>query len=847
MSSAPNRDAYPESLAEAEARLVAERRRAAAAAGPAAPQSVSELLAEAAQAQGTIGVGLSGGGIRSATFCLGAFQALARAGLVRRIDYLSTVSGGGYFGSFLGRLFSREWIASPADVEAVLDGGSGFRGVPEGSPVRRLGPRVFRFLRDNGRYLAPRGSGDLLMMLAVALRNWIAIHVVLVTLALTLFVALQGVRLGAGLPAAIAGGGIEWSWVFALLLPLAILFAVPTAWAYWLIPAPGTRGGLVHRSDWLVFAVCAGALLSGSLRPPARFAVVLVAACAIATAAWVRMLPRLAGDTTHVDAGSRARNRVSNLFKLAMIAGAAIAALGAVDTLGGTLHARASGRGLVSTLGWLATSFAGAAAFGRQVVMLLSSRAGDARPALKWSVVMWIAAVVVGAAWLVTVNTASHAIARGFGSAGAVAALGVLAVFTLVFGYSPTFLNMSTLHQFYAQRLTRAYLGASNRERLEGTDTQVTDVVDGDDAPMASYWKDAIGKGAPLHIVNVTINETLDFRTGVQQQDRKGLPLAVGPAGASVGVVHHLVGGTRTEPQDPERHRVFDRLAAPPEALTLGRWVSISGAAFTAAAGARTSVPGAILATLANVRLGYWWDSGVERARAGWLPPVYRGLLSECIARLRGTADRLWNVSDGGHFENLGGYELVRRRLPLIVLIDAEADPDYTFDGLANLVRKARLDFGAEIRFLGDAELDDPARSPLPQPMRRHFGALDRLRRGRWTDEPIEDPSGAPPRRLSLALDRTSYSRAHAGLARVTWDDAHVSWLVYVKASLTGDEPADVVEYHRKHSDFPQETTADQFFDEAQWESYRRLGEHVAAQVLTPDVFALGSRAAART
>jgi hypothetical protein len=374
---------------------------------------------------------------------------------------------------------------------------------------------------------------------------------------------------------------------------------------------------------------------------------------------------------------------------------------------------------------------------------------------------------------------------------------------------------------------------------------QVTDVVDGDDAPLMEYWRESIRKGGPLHLVNVTINETLDYRTGVQQQDRKGVPLAVGPAGASVGVVHHLVGGTRTEPQDAARYRVFERLAAQPEALTLGRWVSISGAAFTAAAGARTSVPGAILATLANVRLGYWWDAGVDRSSAGWIPPVYRGLLSELIARLRGTADRLWNISDGGHFENLGGYELVRRRLPLIVLVDAEADPDYTFDGLANLVRKARLDFGAEIDFLEDAELEDPARSPLPQAVRRRFGSLDRLRRGRWSDEPIEDPRGAPPRRLSLALDRTCYSRAHASLARVTYDDGQVSWLVYLKATLTGDEPADIVEYHRRHPDFPQETTADQFFDEAQWESYRRLGEHVAAQVLTPDVFALRSRAAA--
>jgi hypothetical protein len=59
-----------------------------------------------------------------------------------------------------------------------------------------------------------------------------------------------------------------------------------------------------------------------------------------------------------------------------------------------------------------------------------------------------------------------------------------------------------------------------------------------------------------------------------------------------------------------------------------------------------------------------------------------------------------------------------------------------------------------------------------------------------------------------------------------------LSRLVYIKPSLTGDEPADVLEYHRSHPDFPHESTGDQFFDEGQWESYRRLGEHIAEQVL---------------
>jgi hypothetical protein len=58
---------------------------------------------------------------------------------------------------------------------------------------------------------------------------------------------------------------------------------------------------------------------------------------------------------------------------------------------------------------------------------------------------------------------------------------------------------------------------------------------------------------------------------------------------------------------------------------------------------------------------------------------------------------------------------------------------------------------------------------------------------------------------------------------------------VYVKASLTGDEPADVLNYQTAHPDFPHETTADQWFDEPQFESYRRLGQHIVKRMFTDE------------
>ena len=65
---------------------------------------------------------------------------------------------------------------------------------------------------------------------------------------------------------------------------------------------------------------------------------------------------------------------------------------------------------------------------------------------------------------------------------------------------------------------------------------------------------------------------------------------------------------------------------------------------------------------------------------------------------------------------------------------------------------------------------------------------------------------------------------------------------MYVKATLRGDEPVDVLEYHGSHPDFPHESTANQFFDEAQWESYRRLGEHIGSKVLSPALFDLAAK-----
>ena len=443
-------------------------------------------------------------------------------------------------------------------------------------------------------------------------------------------------------------------------------------------------------------------------------------------------------------------------------------------------------------------------------------------------------------------------------------------VLCYLFGNTWTFLNRSSHQGMYSARLTRAYLGASNSARHrpgeQATDS-ISDVMLGDDIEQRRYWpaidEAPYKKGAPLHLVNVTINETVSGKSQIEQRDRKGLAMALGPAALSAGVTSHLLfrGGSEANRYDYDKVKVlpssgsaFERSAnggkMVAERLPLGQWTGISGAAFSTGLGARTSLGISLLAGFFNVRLGYWWkavpDTGAPEPtptparrrcfsslRDGFISvfPVHAMLMGELLSRFHGTAKRTWYLSDGGHFENLAGYELIRRRIPLIVLIDAEEDQEYNFDGLANLVRKARLDFGAEIRFLSQTELDKVVEPTL----RPWFGTLDQLRRGTWIEEPVPEPIGGRNRLSMSTVNLDQLSLAHAALAKVYYQDSEVdsppSTLLYIKPTLTGDEPTDVRRYHIEHPDFPHESTAKQFFDEAQWESYRRLGVHISSKL----------------
>ncbi|HEX7942073.1 MAG TPA: hypothetical protein VF488_09725, partial [Gemmatimonadaceae bacterium] len=699
--------AYPDALEKAEAGLVATRR--AKAGVPQSHGDVNRLPED------TVGVGLSGGGVRSATFSLGVFQALAYGESLNRVDFLSTVSGGGYFGSFLGRLFTREWVENVADVEQVLL-------AEETPPTLDPGPeawaaKVFRWLRDNGRYLAPRGAGDVVLLGAILLRNWLAVQLVLVVSTVAAFGVLQIFRillertfvlfaptfdattwLVCGLP---LGNWLLW-WSPLIVTPIVptLLLTIPAGWAYWLVSrdADGVRG----IPAW-VGAIFALSLAGGGIErywtTPITHPERLVACVVVAGLATLALLFYAIGEAvvrwrarqtgaSPTESGNLLRGWLTRQTKTGLVWMGVLLAAALVDTVGGTVYAASRSGDLTRWGSAVFGAFAAIGAFARPMFLLLAPSQRATRPGIRLSTVSWIAAVLVMAVWLVSIDVGSQALRWGFaGATNVPAGLGVpaptpilgadqiviegagdrrtvtahmtdtrpacvvptpvwpelppflldatvtLALFALLFGQTRRFANLSSVHGFYSDQLTRTFLGASNELRLgqpvRKRSSAVT--VKGDDCSGARYWtwprppghklspQGAIAfakpkpwdKGGPLHLVNTTVNETVDVRSGIQNQDRKGIPFAIGPMAISVGIRHHLVTGNGDDgwqvyPDTPGTHSVFKADSTTvPEPLSLGKWMSISGAAFSAAAGTNTTVPLAILCGMFNVRLGY--------------------------------------------------------------------------------------------------------------------------------------------------------------------------------------------------------------------------------------------------
>lgn len=338
--------------------------------------------------------------------------------------------------------------------------------------------------------------------------------------------------------------------------------------------------------------------------------------------------------------------------------------------------------------------------------------------------------------------------------------------------------NALSLHTFYKARLTRAYLGASNLKRLETT-PEISDADSGDDLPL---WRlQNCQSGAPYHLINTTLNLVGGHDLSTAQRLAEPFLLSKLYCGAVIGY-------------RPAGCYMAGR-------LTLGTAMAVSGAAVSPNMGSMTlSSAVAMLMTFFNIRLGYWAPTPNHLS---WRSPQARHwpwyTLKEFLSQTTDQEEYCY-LSDGGHFDNTGVYSLVQRGCQFIVMVDCGADPKPCFQDLGDLIRRCRIDFGTEID-IDITGLTDAA-SPVTRCLRgtikyspEHLESLER---------PREDCSG------TLILIKPSLTAKEASGKR---------------AGGNPQATADIRQFRITNPDYPQISTADQWFSEAQFESYRQLGE----------------------
>ncbi|MEP6790006.1 MAG: patatin-like phospholipase family protein [Ramlibacter sp.] len=751
------------------------------------------------------GLALSGGGIRSATFCFGLLRALAGQKLLSRFDYLSTVSGGGYIGSALGRLYQ-----SDCDASKVQE---------------RLGQEdtlLLWWLRSNGRYLTPAGARDLGQALASIVRNMLFSQFEVAVLML----------LGAGvvLLPYVAWPQVAWrtagsAWWAFMVVPLFL--GLHFIFRYWFARQwPGLAGRLGNLSGALISGGLGVLLLSAAwMQWNTPGSATLLRACA-AIAGLLLLAPVTAAVfSLHAIKPQRlSALRLEHTKQLGVmlwvLLGLAVA--GAIDVASAWLVDKLIHSGSATAI---ATSIwaviAGTVRAGMPTIKRLidAAHVKPVKTQVLLNVVGLLLVLLMTIWWVAVLQLVIQlpwpwwpeawklypAIDAGMAHWSA-AALLVLGYLVMTKGDWEV-LNLSSLHNFYRARIERAYVSVGNyhkagaappagrfpggspldkvtRERTEKI-ARLVEAVEGDDVDLGSYrphqW------GGPIHLVTCCINQSVDDRTGNYNADRLGIALTVSSMGVETG--------TAALPTP---------LKDLPPMGKLSRWIAISGAAAGSGMGSQTTPGLAALLFLSGLRLGYWTPkllppapstaatsqnpppTVVDRLRRslGSRFPKPSLLVAEFLARFPGLRSTAWYVSDGGHFENTGVYCLLKRKLDVIVLADCGADPGYSFDDFENLVRKARIDYGAAIELLDPDSLKSEA---VILARIRYFG--------------VEKP----------------------GL------------LVVVKPRVRPGLSLEVAGYAARNSSFPQQTTADQFFDEPQWEAYHQLGVALGT-TLTPDL-----------
>ena len=392
--------------------------------------------------------------------------------------------------------------------------------------------------------------------------------------------------------------------------------------------------------------------------------------------------------------------------------------------------------------------------------------------------------------------------------------------------------NEFSLHHFYRNRLVRCYLGASNPKR---TPEPFTGFDPNDDVPLTDFAGDYPG---PYPILNAALNITGGEELGYATRRAKSFvftPLYCGYELGSPGE-----GALRFSCDEgflPSYSRTVLGRAVGGVAkfgcecgISLGTAMAISGAAASPNMGYFTTPATAFYMALFDVRLGWWM--GNPRDPKSWRssgPALGLGyLLSEVLGQSDQQKKYVY-LSDGGHFENLAVYELIRRRCRLIVACDGDCDPQFEFGNLLSLIEKARTDFGARIEI--DYEKIRPMGGARESGVNHVVGTIYYDSNNRNDKGTLIFIKASLPKKEAARGERASGER---GLGE------HVSREAASGEAASGEPaewmlPDDVWQYAKLQQSFPHQSTADQWFDELQFESYRALGEYIGCHA-TRDV-----------
>ena len=737
------------------------------------------------------GLALSGGGIRSASFGLGVLQGLDVALGIDGIDYLSTVSGGGYIGCALTSTMQRTAGEFPFT-----------------DPRTRADTNSVRHIRDFSNYLIPRGGADVITAIGIICRELVANAMIVFPIIFVLV------------------------WVTLFSHPSNELLNQPTIFNWNLANTLMTFGLSTSAPLWGLNGFWFTIIISGI---DIVFLVIWVfVKSTAASQVWHTNArpPRPAGDSAELQGGLA---RVSKILFFVTVLTAWFEAQpfilyytltvpeSVTDSCAGSLSFASVGQCATTLLrGWLGQVTPWLAPIGAAVAFF-SKYLGDVVAVAKRSTgfmawakkilakgLIWLAAIIMPSfLWffylgLCYVGIKYEPDISGISSAHWLADLvpwagptvGVrlcfeVCVITLMMAL---FVNPNTtsLYRLYRDRLSKAFLFDPSQRDSHGDLVAINPRLHQIDTNLCPY-----------PIINAALN--IEGSKFANKRGRNADFFMFTPEYTGSDATGYV--GT----QRIEREEL---------ALDLGTAMAISGAAISSNMGSATIKPLSLTLALLNIRLGYWlrnprWIVGNRSLFKRLIDVRSFMLFKEMFSLITETSPTIY-LTDGGNIENLGVYSLLKRRCPVIIAVDAEADPTMSFPSFLTLERYARIDLGVII--------------DLPwQAIQERTLAVDKA-----FNQSRDEEDGIP-----LAPG------PHCAAGEIQYGPNEIGILFYVKASLTGDESDYVLDYKKRNPDFPHETTSDQFFNEEQLEVYRALGFHIIRTVLAGQTtFAVTPRAA---